>query len=110
MQPQLNSGMGQPPKRHSWVPCGILGTFLAEHALVRLVGVLVDVMRVISATEKEGITISYLANEFREKMDQLLCIQQGLGLSPTLLQKGALLWGTWRVGGGVVMERGQGPS
>ncbi|CAJ1337877.1 unnamed protein product [Effrenium voratum] len=36
-----------------------------------LVGVLVDVMRVISATEKEGITISYLANEFREKMDQL---------------------------------------
>ncbi|CAE7491999.1 unnamed protein product [Symbiodinium microadriaticum] len=36
-----------------------------------LVGVLVDVIRVISTTEKEGLTVAYLASELRDKMDAL---------------------------------------
>eukprot|EP00434_Breviolum_minutum_P011088 symbB.v1.2.009783.t1/scaffold574.1/size185248/8 len=47
--------------------------FVSITIMYMLVGVLVDVMRVTSATEKEGITISYLASEFREKMEQLSC-------------------------------------
>ncbi|CAL1141465.1 unnamed protein product [Cladocopium goreaui] len=47
--------------------------FVSITIMYMLVGVLVDVMRVTSQTEKEGITISYLAHEFRDKMEQLSC-------------------------------------
>lgn len=47
--------------------------FVSITIMYMLVGVLVDVMRVTSQTEKEGITITYLAQEFREKMEQLSC-------------------------------------
>eukprot|EP00931_Biecheleriopsis_adriatica_P042244 TRINITY_DN24085_c0_g1_i2.p1 TRINITY_DN24085_c0_g1~~TRINITY_DN24085_c0_g1_i2.p1 ORF type:complete len:818 (-),score=215.85 TRINITY_DN24085_c0_g1_i2:100-2553(-) len=36
-----------------------------------LVGVLVEVVGVIATSEKEGLTVSYLASEFRDKMEQL---------------------------------------
>ncbi|CAE7599512.1 unnamed protein product [Symbiodinium natans] len=58
----------------SWVFWLILVCFVllaSVTIMYMLVGVLVEVMTVISATEKEGMTVSYVASTLRQLMQQL---------------------------------------